>query len=437
MKLSTESYKGVRDFFPEDWEIMQYIFTSLRNTLHHFGYQEYNASPLEPAELYLSKTSDEIVNEQTYTFTDRGGRAVTLRPEMTPTVSRMIASRAKALSMPVRWFSIPNVFRYEKPQRGRLREHYQLNVDMFGSTAEDADIEIVHLAHNILKNFGAKDEDFKIRINSRMLINAYFEHVLFADETLTKHLMRLADKKDKMPLEQFKVLATDIFAQSTKNEHKKTPDDFVQAYIDFFDGKIDNVKNNELVQQYRSQIENILTTTKQLGITNVVFDPTIIRGFDYYTGIVFEVHDTDPTNTRSIFGGGRYDGLTGLFTNEVIPAIGFGAGDVTLRDFLETHALLKPIQKQADVYIVRAGTTYTEANTVADILRNNGLSVITDISGKKIGDQIRRADKDHIPYIIVIGEKEISSQVYEIKSLRDSTTTQGNIQEIITYIHNK
>src|SRR3989344_5564265 len=170
--LSTDPYKGVRDFYPADWAAKDAIFSALRATLRSWGYEEYNASPLERAELYEAKTSEEIASEQTYTFTDRGDRRVTLRPEMTPTLARMVSAKRREMPFPLRWFSIPNVFRYERPQKGRLREHYQLNVDLVGIASSEVDIEIVKIASEIVRAFGAKESDFTIRVNSRALLTA-------------------------------------------------------------------------------------------------------------------------------------------------------------------------------------------------------------------------------------------------------------------------
>src|SRR3989338_5850534 len=249
--LSTESYKGVRDFYPEDMAVQRYIFDTWAKTAESFGYERYDASILEPSDLYRSKgaVNEEMVNEQTYTFTDRGEREVTLRPEMTPTVAPMVAGRRRELKFPLRWYSIPSLFRYERPQRGRKREHWQLNVDLLGVAELEGDKEIITLAYAIMKEFGARDEDFEIRINN-------------------------ADTND------FKDIAP-----------------------------------------------------------NVVSDPTLARGQTYYTGVVFEIFDTNKENGRAIAGGGRYDNLLEMFEVEPIPAVGFGWGDVTLRDFLETHGL--------------------------------------------------------------------------------------------------
>src|ERR1035437_10037839 len=170
-KLSTEAYKGVRDFYPEDMFVQKHIFERMRKAVEKFGYSEYGASVLEPSDLYKAKSGEEIVNEQTYTFKDKGDREVSLRPEMTPTVARMIAAKLKEFSFPLRWYSIPNLFRYENPQRGRMREHWQLNVDIFGVKNLNAEVEAIAIASKIMRNFGLKDADFEIKINNRVIIN--------------------------------------------------------------------------------------------------------------------------------------------------------------------------------------------------------------------------------------------------------------------------
>src|SRR5580698_1344396 len=181
--ISTESYKGVRDFYPEDQFIQRYLFEHMERTCELFGYEEYSASVLEPAELYRSKTSEEIVNEQTYTFTDRGEREVTLRPEMTPTFARMIAAKQREIALPARWYSIPNLFRYERPQKGRLREHWQLNVDMVGIAGIAADAEIIAVAHGVLRSLGADERDFEIRVSDRRILETIYDNVgIPADE---------------------------------------------------------------------------------------------------------------------------------------------------------------------------------------------------------------------------------------------------------------
>jgi histidyl-tRNA synthetase len=316
-KLSTEPYKGVRDFYPEDMAIQNYIFDTWRKVAKDFGYVEYGASILEPAELYKSKgqRNEEMVNEQMYTFMDKGEREVALRPEMTPTLARMVAARRKGLKLPLRWFSIPNCFRYERAQRGRRREHWQLNCDLMGNTKDfsplDAEVEIISLAYNILKTFGAKDEDFVIRIGNRKLAEEKFEKIGILKDIYSK-IFGLIDIKEK---------------------------DFDKYSNGIKDLNIDR-ENLERELEALNQDSELIKALKEKGINNACFDYTIVRGFDYYTGTVFEVFDTHPDNKRALFGGGRYDNLLEMFGVEPLPTVGFGMGDVTMRDFLETHNLL-------------------------------------------------------------------------------------------------
>ncbi|HJL55801.1 MAG TPA: ATP phosphoribosyltransferase regulatory subunit, partial [Candidatus Paceibacterota bacterium] len=197
-KLGTEPYKGVRDFYPADMAVQNYIFGKMRKTVESFGYVEYGASILEPTELYEAKSGEELVKEQTYSFKDRGDRNVTLRPEMTPTLARMIAGKKRELSFPLRWYSIPNAFRYERPQRGRVREHWQLNADLFGSNEIDADVEIISLAYQIMKDFGAEDKDFEIRISYAGVLNQYLKIMFSTNPENTNILTEIINKYDKI-----------------------------------------------------------------------------------------------------------------------------------------------------------------------------------------------------------------------------------------------
>jgi len=355
-KVSTESYKGVRDFYPEDMAIQNYIFSIWKKTAESFGYQEYNASLLEYTDLFKAKSGAEIVNEQTYTFVDRGEREVTLRPEMTPTVARMIAAKRKALAFPIRWYAIANCFRYEKPQKGRLRDFFQFNADLFGVENIEADIEMISLAYQTMKNFGFKDNQFEIKIN----------------------VGTNTDKKDA---------------------------------------------------------EILIKKLGEIGIKNTKFDESVIRGAEYYTGIVFEIYDTNKENSRAIFGGGRYDNLLDIFEAEKIPAVGFGMGDVIIRDMLETYNLLPQTTPPAKLFIpVIDENSIAYAQKMAMIGITGGSSAIVGYSGRKIGDQIKYADKNKIPFVMIIGENEIKSGKFKIKELstgKEIDATEDTISEII------
>lgn len=405
--VSTEPYKGVRDFYPEDMAIQNHIFSVWKKTVERFGYTEYNASILEPAELYKSKTSEEIANEQTYTFIDRGDREVTLRPEMTPTVARMVAGRRRDLGFPLRWFSIPNVFRYERPQRGRLREHWQLNVDMFGLASTDADVELITVAYEIMKNFGAKNSDFIIKVSSRKLMNAVFGTWYELDEAQSKALQRHMDKKAKMPEEVFYMEAEKIVGK---------PFEFLN--LSHTSPQYEEAMTFPAIREAKEELDKILAELKARGVTNVEYDENIIRGFDYYTGTVFEVFDTDPANNRSLFGGGRYDNLMKLFGDESLPAFGFGMGDVTIRDFLETHGLLPASVSTTEVMVcVMNESSKSYAEEVANELRAKGTNVAINYSYKNVSDQTKAARKLSIPKVVIIGENESKTKTYTIKDL--------------------
>lgn len=421
-KVSTDSYKGVRDFYPEDKAIQNYIFRVMRKVVESWGYLEYDASVLEPLELYKSKSSDEIVREQIYSFLDRGGREVALRPEMTPTVARMVAAKIQELPVPIRWYSIPNLFRYEKPQRGRLREHWQLNVDIFGVKNPFADAEIISLAFDIMQSFGAKPEDFKIKINSRALLDDVFRKFHISDDKMV-FVYRLIDKKDKISSGEFESSLKTLVGE-------KAAVDLSEAF--YFGEGLLTMMNDSEAAKYLNQIIEIL---RGRGVSNLVFDPTITRGFDYYTGVVFEVFDTNIENSRSIFGGGRYDGLIGSFIDKEVAAFGFGLGDVTMRDFLLTHNLLGELSPTIDVYIcVAPDTKLEDVYKIASDLRKSGLRVAVDISGKKFADQLKSLEKRRIPFVLPIGTEEIEKGKFILRNTKTREEKSGTISEITTFI---
>ncbi len=394
--LSTEPYKGVRDFYPEDQFVQDYIFDHMRAACELFGYEEYNASILEPAELYRAKTSDEIVNEQTYTFTDRGDREVTLRPEMTPTVARMIAARSREIPFPARWFSLGNFFRYERPQKGRLREFWQLNADIVGVPGIEADAEIIALAHGVMRHLGADERDFEIRVSDRRILESIYDQAALPPETRAQ-ATRTLDRRAKMSPEDFKTALAAITGSA----------DAAHALI----AEIDRTTSSAF-------LENLRTTLEYFDVRNMVVDTSITRGFDYYTGMVFEVFDTNESNRRALFGGGRYDKLLSLFGGDAIPAVGFGMGDVTARDFLETHNLLPAYAPASELMLaVVEPEAMPHAIKLAQDLRKDDVAVTVNFSGKRVGDQYRQADKMRVPFVIAIGSAERDSGRYTMKNL--------------------
>lgn len=401
-----DSYKGVRDFYPNDFAKLKYITKTWQSVLDNFGYSEYSASILEPSELYEAKSSDEILNEQTYNFTDRGDRKVTLRPEMTPTLARLIAKKQKELIFPIRWFSIPNVFRYEKPQRGRLREHWQLNVDILGLDNLNAEIEVIQIASEIMKTFGLKDSDFLIKINDREILNELARE-LKLDESKKKDFFRLLDKKDK--IEDFNEQAEKLIGQPLNQV----------------------INENHKIKEIRESLNN-------LNIQNIVFDPFLVRGFDYYTGIVFEIYDTNPKNMRAIFGGGRYDKLVEKFNAQSVPAVGFGMGDVTISDVLEVRNLLPEYKNETDLYLCITDKKYTDfTNKIAQELRSQNINIMIDYSYKKIKNQIDKAIKRNIQFLICIGEDEFNKNKFIIKDFKNNKSKKIKLNKIAKYISSR
>ena len=413
-ELSTDPYKGVRDFYPADMAIQRYIFDTWCKTSESFGFERYDASILEPSNLYKAKgaANEEMVNDQTYTFIDRGEREVTLRPEMTPTVARMVAGKSRELSFPIRWYSIPNCFRYERTQKGRLREFWQLNCDIFGTTDYTADIEIIALAYQCLIDFGAKPEMFEIQVNDRQLMNRLYL-ALGVKESMIPAITRLNDRRDKIDAQVYRTELKTIVGEGL----------LVEEIIMMLDNS--------------DEQSDVVIGLSELGITNVVFNKSLARGFDYYTGTVFEVRDISGENNRALLGGGRYDNLTGMFGGEAIAGVGFAMGDVTMRDFLETHKLIpKEITVNGPMVIVIPTDTEHNlaAQKIAKEIRNSNVSVATDIGTKKLGKKISDAAAGGATFIIVIGEDEVTKNVFTLKNLTSGEENSGSISKLVKNI---
>jgi histidyl-tRNA synthetase len=429
MTLSTQPYKGARDFYPEDKRIQKYMFNTMRRVVESYGYQEYDAPIVEPIELYLSKTSEEVVAEQTYNFLDRGERHLTLRPEMTPTVSRMVAAKRQELPYPLRWYSIPNLWRYERPQHGRLREHWQLNVDIFGISGIEADHEIILIADSILKAFGAKRDMYEIRINSRSLINWLFLEYMRLDYPQSVALTRLIDRMNKMPEKDFMGHAEAILNQTQI-------DAGVLKHLSSI-LKTKKISDLPLVTQQHpavAELKRLVGMLSDNGVKNVVFDISLMRGFDYYTNIVYEVFDTDPENNRSMFGGGRYDGLVELFGVDPVPTVGFGMGDVTLQNFLQSHHLMPIIHPETDAVAILIGDVYAKSQSVLKAMRSDGARIAVDASDRKVEAKIKAAVKADIPFVIFIGEEELQSQRFKLKNLSSGQEHEHSLERIVSIL---
>lgn len=429
MALSTQPYKGARDFYPEDKRIQKYMFAGMREICEKFGYEEYDAPILEPTELYLSKGNQEIIDEQTYTFKDRGDRSVTIRTEMTPTVSRMVAGKRQELAYPLRWYSIPNLWRYERAQRGRLREFWQLNVDIFGVDDTSAEQEVIMLADALFKSYGAKPDMYVIRLNSRKFVDYVMNEYLGFDAVQASSIVRLVDRMHKIDRADF-IAQADAICQPAQREAG-----VVEKLLDVLAAK----RFTALPQQLQTnpailELQTMLGLLKENGISNAEFDVTLMRGFDYYTDIVFEVFDTDPENNRAMMGGGRYDGLVGLFGVPPVPTVGFGLGDVTLANFLTTHGLMPKLPPETDVYVVLAGNILQQAQKTIAELRENGVRVAVDLSGRKLDKQLATAVKKGIRYALIIGEQELAERRFTLRDLANGSEEKHGVARVVSIV---
>jgi histidyl-tRNA synthetase len=420
-KLSTNPYKGARDFYPEDKRLQRYLFGVMRSVCERYGYEEYDAPLLEPTDLYLQKGNEEIINEQTYTFKDRGDRSVTLRTEMTPSVARMVAGKRQELGCPLRWYSIPQCWRYERMQRGRGREFYQLNVDIFGDDSIAAEHEVLLLTADLMSAYGATQDMYEIRVSSRAFLNHVLTDKLGLSPTVQKDVTSLIDKSEKMDQADFRAKLSAL----VKDEGGAEVLENILAATDI-SALPDELQDNSSLRE----VKELLSACQQAGLQNVRYDASITRGFDYYTDIVFEVFDTHPDNNRSMFGGGRYDNLIGEFRVEPVPTVGFGMGDLTLQNFLELHDLLPDLATETDLYVAVLGDTYKAALDIVSELRQQNLNVALDALDRKPEKAIKTAEKKGIEHVLFIGQNELDSGEFSLRNIVNGTETKGDLETI-------
>ena len=428
--LSTQPYKGTRDFYPDDMRLRNWFFGKIRNSLELAAFDEYNGPMLESLEMYIAKSGEEIANEQTYNFTDRGGRRLAVRPEMTPTVARLVAAKIGELNFPLKWFSIPNLYRYERPQRGRLREHWQVNVDIFGCDGYEADLEVISTAVMLLRGFDADESMFKVHINNRRFFNDVIAAIAGTDAEGARRVSKVVDRKNKVTREAYEKDMGELGIDADKI------------------AKIDALYNMTVEEaaalcpesQGSRELLELFGALRAAGLDKYcVFDFGIIRGLDYYTGTVFEVFDEAPENNRAMFGGGRYDNLVGLFVkNTNITGVGFGFGDVTLENFLVTHKLIPDIYNVGTKVLITRfdDVPYEKYIALADSLRSAGIVSSMYIGSKKFGKQIDYAVKGHYSHVVIMGGSELEAGVVKVKNLNTREESTVALSELAAFFAN-
>ena len=409
--LPTAPYRGTRDFLPADYSVREQVFHRLYEVIERFGYQRYDGPILESVEIYEAKSGRELADQQLYTLTDRGGRRLALRPEMTPSVARMIAGHAGELTFPARWYTNVNCHRYERPQRGRLREHWQINVDIFGTESAQAEIELVELVHAMFAALGASTDMWRLRINDRVLLESMLVDLVGVPPEQVKAVSKLIDRYEKTPGDVMAEQAADL---GLGPEQRSALEKALHSGVELLD---------QLPQEAldRSTLVPVLEQVPEL----VSYDPLIVRGLDYYTGTVFEIFDTDPENPRALFGGGRYSDLAGLFTTQKIPGIGFACGDVTLPDFLATHGLLPAPAPEVDAAVLPlAEDLFGAARSVATGLRAAGLRTTVSLEQRKLGKELTRVAKAGALVAVLVGAQDWARGEVTVRDLtsRDQVT---------------
>lgn len=410
-KLSTQPYKGTRDFYPQEMRLRNWFFGVIRRVLETAAFEEYDGPMLESLDLYAAKSGEEIATKQTYNFVDRGDRRLALRPEMTPTVARMVAARMNDLVFPLKWFSIPNMYRYEAPQRGRLREFWQLNVDIFGCDTYEADLDCITSAVEIMRAFGADETMFTVHINNRRFFNDVIAAITGGDTENAKAVSKVIDRKNKVPRE---VYERDLAALGVTAEQMAQIDAlYTMSVADAAALCPESVGAKELL--------DLFAMLQKAGLDRYcVFDFGIIRGLDYYTGTVFEVFDNAPENNRAMFGGGRYDNLVGLFVkNAKVSGVGFGMGDVTLENFLVTHGLVPDLSAdRAKVLVTRFDDVpYESYLALVSELHAAGIPASLYLGAKKYGKQLEYAVKGGFTHTLTVGGDEFARGVVRLKDL--------------------
>lgn len=425
MALSTQPYKGTRDFYPDEMRFRRWMFDQMRKVVERYGYQEYDGPMLEPFDLYAAKTGEEIVNQQLYWLMDRGERKLAVRPEMTPTLARMVAAQVHELPKPVRWFAIPNLWRYERPQRGRLREHWQLNVDVLGGDPLQADAEILGVAMDLIRAFGG-EEHVTIRVNNRRLMDQFFTQALGLTAEKALATTKAIDARAKIGEEAYVKWLGEL---GISDHQRGEMEEFFHAPFERTAKKLAGEGADELKQLFELLGDSGMAK-------KVVFDPTVLRGLDYYTGTVFEMYDISPENRRAMFGGGRYDNLVGLFGKDRLPGVGFGMGDVTLQNFLETHGLVPKLPGAVDVFVgLPKIELRAKSEEVARELRKEGFRVVTPLEAGGFGAHLKAATRHGARFAVLLGETELAQGKLILKDLNKGEQTLHALLELPAVIH--
>lgn len=396
------SVKGTRDFYPEEMAIRAWLYSLLREVSESFGYQEYDAPFLEKIDLYAAKSGEELVKEQAFVFPDRGGDLITLRPELTPSLARMVAQRQQQLAYPLRWWSFGPFWRYERPQKGRTREFFQWNVDLIGSNSPESDAELVAVCVAFFQKTGLTPRQVRIDVNDRRLMDSELSKLGISQPELKKITFRLIDRRDKMHVKDWAAYAREC----------GITDDQLKG--------LEVILNERDLWKNSPELTRFFTALDALGAREYVqYNPQVIRGLEYYTATVFEAYDLD-RDGRAILGGGHYDNLVADVGGNPLPGVGFAMGDVMIGLVLQKYGCLPPIRNSpADVLVtVFDDSLMTHSQQVAAQIRSSGLKTICFTETVRLPRQLKYADRLGIRFVIIAGPDEVAAGNVTIKDLR-------------------
>jgi histidyl-tRNA synthetase len=412
---------GFRDFPPEDFALRSHIQEAWRRVSRRYGFQEYDGPPLEPLDLYVEKSVGQI-----YNFVDKGDRTVALRPEMTPSLARILGERSRGMSKPIRWFTMPQLFRYERQQRGRLREHFQWNVDIVGEADVAADAEVLAVGIDGLRELGLGPDDFVARVSDRRLLTALLGACGVAPERLAAAFV-VIDKIERQEPARTRDLLRDEVG-------------LADAGIDAVLGLFEASGLDDLASQWGDrddvgpEVERLRAYVSALGAMGlgdyVALDLRIVRGLAYYTGIVFELFDRK-RELRSICGGGRYDRLLELVGGEPLPAVGFGMGDVVLGELLADRGLVPEYARSVDYYLVTVGPEQrAEALRIAHALRDRGRSVAYGLREQGVGKQMKTAAREGAREVLILGPDELARGCVVARDMASGEEREVRVEEL-------
>ena len=416
---------GFRDFPPEELALRSLIFEAWRRTSRRYGFLEYDGPPLEPLDLYVEKSGQEIVG-QLYNFVDKGERNVTLRPEMTPSLARILGDRSRGMSKPIRWFSIPQLFRYERQQRGRLKEHFQWNVDVVGESGVAADVEVVAVGIDGLRALGLTSDDFVARVSDRRLLTVLLGALGVVEEQLPG-TFALVDKLERQPRDKSRAHLTEELGLELSVADRVLgllDDSGIDALAERFGNRDDVGAALEPLREYVASLE-------AMGLGDFVqVDLTIVRGLAYYTGIVFELFDRK-RELRALCGGGRYDRLLQLVGGEALPAVGFGMGDVVLGELLSDRGLVPEYERSLDYFLVLISEEQRPAVLrLAHRLRESGNTVAYTLSERGVGKQMKVAAKEGAREVLIVGPDELARDCVLVRDMASGEEREVALDEL-------